>query len=125
RVPAGEGVSYGLRHTVQRETTIATVPIGSAGGVPRRAFVAGVEVLVGGTRRRIVGVVTMDQLMLDVGDVEVAVGDEVVLVGEQAGSQGAERILAAEWADRLGTIGYEIVCGISARVPRRVRPATS
>ena len=125
RVPAGEGVSYGLRHTVQRETTIATVPIGYADGVPRRSFGAGVEVLVGGTRRPIVGVVTMDQLMVDVGDDEVVVGDQVVLVGEQAGSMGVERILAAEWADRLGTIGYEIVCGISARVPRRVRPATS
>jgi alanine racemase len=125
RVPAGEGVSYGFRHTVQRETTIATVPIGYADGVPRRSFVAGVEVLVGGTRRPIVGVVTMDQLMVDVGDDEVVVGDQVVLFGEQAGAQGVGRILAAEWADRLGTIGYEIVCGISARVPRRVRPATS
>jgi alanine racemase len=125
RVPAGEGVSYGLRHIVQRETTIATVPIGYADGVPRRSFAAGVEVLIGGARRPIVGVVTMDQLMVDVGDDQVAVGDQVVLVGEQAGSQGVGRILAAEWADRLGTIGYEIVCGISARVPRRVRPATS
>jgi alanine racemase len=125
RVQAGEGVSYGLRHTVQRETTIATVPIGYADGVPRRSFVTGVEVLIGGTRRPIVGVVSMDQLMIDVGDDEVVVGDRVVLIGEQAGAQGVGRILAAEWADRLGTIGYEIVCGISARVPRRVRPATS
>jgi alanine racemase len=125
RVQAGEGVSYGLRHTVQRETTIATVPIGYADGVPRRSFATGVEVLIGGTRRPIVGVVSMDQLMIDVGDDEVVVGDRVVLIGEQAGAQGVGRILAAEWADRLGTIGYEIVCGISARVPRRVRPATS
>ena len=74
--------------------------------------------LVGGRRRPIVGVVTMDQLMVDVGDDPVAVGDEVVLIGEQ----GGERVSAEEWADRLGTIGYEIVCGVSrriARVPRR------
>lgn len=125
RVPAGEGVSYGLRHTVQRETTIATVPIGYADGVPRRSFAVGAEVLIGGARRPIVGVVTMDQLMVDVGDDQVVAGDHVVLVGEQTGAQGVGLILAAEWADRLGTIGYEIVCGISVRVPRRVRPATS
>lgn len=115
RVPSGEGVSYGLHHTVERDTTIATVPIGYADGVPRRSFAVGAEVLVNGARRPIVGVVTMDQLMVDMGDDEVAVGDHVVLIG----AQGDERILATEWADRLGTIGYEIVCGISARVPRR------
>jgi alanine racemase len=121
RVPAGEGVSYGLRHTVQRDTTIATVPIGYADGVPRRSFAVGAEVLIGGVRRPIVGVVTMDQLMVDVGDDQVAVGDHVVLIGEQ----GGERILAADWADLLGTIGYEIVCGISGRIPRRAGPAAS
>ncbi|MEX1104980.1 MAG: alanine racemase [Ilumatobacteraceae bacterium] len=118
RVPAGEGVSYGLRHRVSCETTIATVPIGYADGVSRRAFTVGAEVLIGGVRRPIVGVVTMDQLMVDVGDAEVSVGDHVVLIGEQ----GTDRILAAEWADRLDTIGYEIVCAISARVPRRLGP---
>jgi alanine racemase len=56
----------------------------------------------------------MDQLMLDCGDDDVAVGDEVVLIGAVDG----EEITANEWGDRLGTIGYEIVCGISARVPR-------
>jgi len=71
-------------------------------------------VLVGGQRRPIVGVVTMDQFMVDVGDDEVSVGDEVVLIG----TQGEETILATDWADRLGTIGYEIVCGISRRIPR-------
>jgi alanine racemase len=114
RVAAGDGVSYGLRHRVERATTIATVPIGYADGVPRRLFATGGEVLLGGERRPIVGVVTMDQLMVDCGDDTVQVGDEVVLLGEQGGL----RITAEEWADRLGTIGYEIVCGISARVQR-------
>ena len=97
------------------------MPIGYADGVSRRSFAVGAEVLVGGARRPIVGVVTMDQLMVDIGDDEVAAGDHVVLIG----AQGDERILATEWADRLGTIGYEIVCGISARVPRRAGGAAS
>jgi alanine racemase len=59
----------------------------------------------------------MDQLMVDLGGDEVAIGDEAVLIGRQ----GGEEIRAEEWAERLGTIGYEIVCGISARVPRRYR----
>jgi alanine racemase len=119
RVPAGSGISYGLRHTFGRDTTVATVPIGYADGVPRRLFEVGGEVLVGGRRRRIVGVVTMDQLMVDCGDDAVAVGDEVVLIGDQDGPDGPQRIRAEDWADRLGTIGYEIVCGIGSRVPRR------
>ena len=55
--------------------------------------------------------------MVDVGDADVSVGDDVVLIG----AQRDERIRAEHWADRLGTIGYEIVCGITARVPRVVR----
>ena len=117
RVEAGTRISYGLRHTFSRPTTVATIPIGYADGVPRRLFETGGEVLVGGRRRPIVGVVTMDQLMVDVGDDPVAVGDEVVLIGEQ----GDERISAEEWADRLGTIGYEIVCGVSRRIARAPR----
>lgn len=115
QVPAGDGISYGLRHTFATAATVATVPIGYADGVPRRLFAAGGEVLIGGARRPIVGVVTMDQLMVDCGDLAVQPGDEVVLIGEQ----GDQRITASEWAERLGTIGYEIVCGISARIERR------
>ena len=114
RVGAGESVSYGLRHRFERGTTVATVPIGYADGVPRRLSLTGGEVLIGGRRRRLVGVVTMDQLMVDCGDDEVAVGDEVVLIGEQ----GEQRVTADEWAERLDTIAYEIVCGIGPRVPR-------
>lgn len=115
RLPAGSRISYGLRYRLETDATVATVPIGYADGVPRRLSSTGGEVLVGGRRRPIAGVVTMDQLMVDCGDDDVAVGDEVVLVGRQ----GDETITVAEWADRLGTIGYEIVCGVSARVPRR------
>jgi alanine racemase len=118
RVAAGERVSYGLRHRFARDTVVATVPIGYADGVPRRLSAVGGEVLVGGRRRPIVGVVTMDQLMVDCGDDAVAVGDEVVLIG----AQGDEVITAAEWAAPLDTIAYEIVCGIGPRVPRTYRP---
>ena len=114
RVPAGEGISYGLRHRTERETTVATVPIGYADGVPRRLGLAGGCVLVGGRRRPILGVVTMDQLMVDCGDDPVEVGDEVVLLGRQ----GDQEVTAEEWAGRLDTIAYEIVCGIGPRVPR-------
>jgi alanine racemase len=117
RVAAGSRISYGFRHTFTRPTTVATVPIGYADGVPRRLFDTGGEVLIGGRRRPIVGAVTMDQLMVDVGDDPVAVGDEVVLIGEQ----GGDRVSAEEWADRLGTIGYEIVCGVSRRIARSPR----
>jgi alanine racemase len=73
-------------------------------------------VLVNGRRCPIVGVVTMDQLMVDCGpDASVQVGDQVVLLGRQ----GEDVITADDWASRLGTISYEIVCGIGVRVPRR------
>jgi alanine racemase len=114
RVAAGEGISYGLTHRFVRDANVATIPIGYADGVPRRLSSTGGQVLVGGTRRGIVGVVTMDQLMVDCRDDPVAVGDEAVLLG----AQGDERVTPEEWAERLGTIGYEIVCGIGPRVPR-------
>jgi alanine racemase len=116
RVPAGAAISYGLRYRVERPVNIATVPIGYGDGVPRNLSEAGGEVLVRGRRRPIAGTVTMDQLMVDLGDDDVEVGEEVVLIGRQDG----EEITAAEWAARLQTIPYEIVCNIGPRVPRRV-----
>jgi alanine racemase len=114
-VEPGEGISYGLRYRPERRSVIATVPIGYADGVPWRLGVAGGEVLVGGRRRRIAGAVTMDQILVDCGDDRtVTAGDEVVLLG----SQGDERIGAWEWAERVGTIAYEVLCGIGPRVPR-------
>ena len=118
RVTAGSRISYGWRHRFESDTMVATLPLGYADGVPRRLGTLpdrpGADVLIAGKRCPIVGVVTMDQLMVDVGDADVALGDEAVLIG----AQGHERIRVEEWADRLGTIGYEIVCGISKRVPR-------
>jgi alanine racemase len=118
QVRSASRISYGLRHRFTRDTTVATIPIGYADGVPRRLFAVGGEVLIGGRRCPIVGVVTMDQLMVDCGDADVRVGDEVVLIGEQDGPTGSDRIRAEDWASLLDTIGYEIVCGISSRVPR-------
>ncbi len=114
RLRAGERVSYGLRYELPADATIATLPIGYADGVPRNLAATGAEVLVRGRRCRIAGTVTMDQLMVDVGDLPVEVGDVVTLIG----TDGPESVTAAEWAERLGTIGYEIVCGIGPRVPR-------
>lgn len=115
----GDAVSYGLRHVFDHPATIAIVPLGYADGVPRRWGMNGGEVLIGGVRRPVRGVVTMDQTIVEVtGGPEVHPGDQVVLLGEQ----GDERITAQEWADRLDTIPYEVVCGYSVRLPRRVRP---
>jgi alanine racemase len=114
RLVAGEGVSYGHRFVADRSTTIATLPIGYADGVPRRLWSEGGEVLIDGKRRRITGVVTMDQMMVDCGDDPVSVGDEAVLLGRQ----GDDRIRSEDWARALDTIGYEITCGIGPRVPR-------
>jgi len=113
RVPAGAGVSYRHRYTTSRETTLALVPLGYADGVPRAATNT-VEVLLGGRRRRVAGTVCMDQFVLDVGDDEVAAGDEVLLFGP--GDDGEPT--AQEWADALDTIDYEIVSRVGARVPR-------
>jgi len=114
QVRAGERVSYGLRHTFDADTVVATVPIGYADGVARRLGMVGGAVLIGGRRHPIVGVITMDQLMVDCGGAEVAVGDEVVLLG----SQGDESIGVGEWSDLLDLIPYEIVCGFGPRLPR-------
>ncbi|HWJ96830.1 MAG TPA: alanine racemase [Acidimicrobiales bacterium] len=121
RVAAGEGVSYGLRYRPRTETTIATVPLGYADGLPRRLGSNGGTVLVGGVPRPIAGSVTMDQILVDCGDAPIEVGDPVVLLGRQGGAS----IGAEDWAALLGTIAYEIVCGISPRVPRRYVEATS
>jgi alanine racemase len=115
-VAAGEGISYGLRHHLARDSMIATLPIGYADGVFRSLSEHGQEVLLGGRRCPMVGVITMDQLMVDVGpDATVVAGDEAVLLG----AQGDERITPDEWAERIGTIAYEVVCAIGARVERR------
>lgn len=112
---SGEAVSYGLRWWTNRDTVLATIPIGYADGVPRSYGSRGGEVLLDGRRCAVVGNVTMDQLLVDCGPgATVEAGDECVLIGRQ----GDDEVTAWEWATRMGTIAYEVVCGISARVPR-------
>jgi alanine racemase len=113
RVPAGSGVSYNHRYVTPRETTLGLVPLGYADGIPRAATNQPL-VFARGRRRQIAGTVCMDQFVIDFGDDEVAVGDEVVLFGP--GNDG--EATAQEWGEKLGTISYEIVTGIGARVPR-------
>ncbi|HSO94510.1 MAG TPA: alanine racemase [Acidimicrobiia bacterium] len=114
-LPAGSRISYGLRYELGHPSRVVTVPVGYADGVPRNLGLRGGEVLIGGRRHPIAGTVTMDQLMVDVGDAPVEVGDDVVLLGQQ----DDDAITAEEWAERLDTIAYEIVTGIGPRVPRR------
>jgi len=114
---AGERPSYGRLRPLDGRSTVATVPLGYADGVPRRYFTRGGTVLVGGRRCPLAGMVTMDQIVVDCGpDRDVAVGDEVVLIGRQ----GAESLTASDWADVLDTIAHEVFCGIGPRVPRVV-----
>ena len=112
---AGERVSYGRRWQAERAAHVATIPIGYADGVRRSYGLDGGVVLVRGERCRVVGVVTMDQLLVDVSEVDAHLGDEVVLIGAQASSL----ITANDVAATLGTIGYEVTCALSVRVPRR------
>jgi alanine racemase len=113
RVQAGQGVSYGHRYVTQRETTLVLVPLGYADGVPRHAGNVG-PVQVAGGRFTVSGTVCMDQFVVDVGDLAVATGDEVVLFGR--GDRGEPT--ADDWAAAIGTINYEIVTRVGARVPR-------
>jgi alanine racemase len=113
-LPAGSFVSYGNAYQTQREETIAVISVGYADGF-RRAPQHWSEVLIKGQRAPIVGRVCMDQTMINVSQIpDVRVGDEVVLIG----TQGGETITAEEVAERLGTINYEVVSVILARVPR-------
>ena len=110
RVPAGAGVSYG--HTYRTPTVVSAgvVPMGYGDGVPRHAS-SRAEVLVAGRRRRVLGRVCMDQLVVDLGDDDVATGDEVVLFGTGADGEPT----AQDWAEACDTIGYEIVTRMGAK----------
>ncbi|MGH9937483.1 MAG: alanine racemase, partial [Blastocatellia bacterium] len=113
-VPAGTPLGYGCAFTTARESRIATLPIGYADGL-RRAHSNNGLVIVRGHFAPIVGRVSMDLTIIDVTDVPgVELGDEAILIGEQNGL----RIAAEDLAEQIGTISYEIVTGISARVPR-------
>ena len=112
RLPAGERLSYGGRYALEREATIATIPIGYEDGYPRTSV--GAEVLIRSRRYPVAGTITMDQMLVDCGDDQITPGDEVVLIG----IQGGERITIEEVASRAGMIGREIATGIGERVPR-------
>lgn len=113
RVPAGQGISYGLTHRVEAPTHLGLIPIGYADGVPRIA--AGAPVLIRGRRYYSAGRVAMDQFVVDLGEqTDVQVGDQVTLFGGESG------IEAADWGAAAQTINYEIITRIGARVPRVV-----
>lgn len=113
-VDAGTPVSYGSTWTAKRRSVLATLPVGYADGYSR-SFSNRASVLVRGHRAPVVGRVTMDMCVVDVTDVpHVAVGDEVVLLGDQGGHQ----IPAEELASMMDSVHYEVLCGVGARVPR-------
>lgn len=116
KVPAGTSISYGRRYVAERETWIATVPVGYGDGYSR-LLSNKAQVLIRGRRYPVVGTICMDHCMIDVGiDTDVTVGDEVTLLG----GTGDHWIGAWEIAETLGTIPYEVTCMVSARVPRTV-----
>lgn len=116
RLAAGERPSYGRRRPLSREATVVTVPIGYADGYGRGLSEA--EVLIGARRYPLAGTVTMDQIMVDVGDATVSIGTPVVLIGRQ----GDNEITATELARRLGTINYEVVARLGPRLRRVYQP---
>ncbi len=113
-VPAGTSISYGRNFIAKKETRVATLSIGYADGLPR-SFSNNFPVLVRGEWAPIVGNITMDQCMADISGIKDAkIGDEVVLLG----MQGSRQITAEDWAKKLNTINYEVVCSFKARLPR-------
>ena len=114
RFEAGDSAGYGRTWRAPGETFVGVLPIGYGDGV-RRGLSNNAEVLVGGRRYPLVGTVSMDNVTIDLGpQTDVEAGAEAILIG----AQGGERILCEELARALGTINYEVTCGISARVPR-------
>ena len=113
RMPSGQGISYGRSYITKKETNVAVLPVGYGDGYPRNLSNRA-DVLIKGKRFRISGAVCMDQIMVDLGDSKIKLGDEAVLIGRQ----GKAGISVEELADLSGTIPYEIVCGIDSRVAR-------
>lgn len=115
-IEAGTSVSYGYKYTADHKVKVGTVCVGYADGYRRGLSLNGTEVLVNGVRCPVLGSICMDQMMIDVSEVPGATpGTPVILIG----AAGKEAITAEELAGRLGTINYEITCGISERVPRK------
>ncbi len=116
-LPAGARPSYGRRLPLPAAAKVATVPIGYADGVYRRLSSVGGEVLIRGKRYPYAGSVTMDQILINVGDDDITVGDEVVVMG----TQGLGKVTAEDWAEWMDTINYEVVCNFGPRLPRHYR----
>jgi alanine racemase len=116
-VKPGEGISYGHSYVTKKQTRIVTVPVGYGDGY-RRCLSNRGSVLIRGKRFPICGTICMDQFMVDVGDEEVFVGDEVVLIGKQ----GNEEITLKEVAELCDSIPYEILCQLNERIPRIYSP---
>ena len=116
-VRPGEGVGYGWRFTAPAPATIAVVPAGYADGLDTRLSGRG-HVLIRGRRVPIVGAISMDMMAVDVTGLDVEPGDEVVIIGRQ-GDESWQRIDAREMAAAIGTIPWEIVCRIGARIERQ------
>ncbi len=112
-VPAGTPVGYGARFKTDRRSRLAILPVGYADGLPRALSNRG-QVLIAGRRLPIVGAISMDQCVVNAGDLPVRVGAEAVLLGEQ----GEDRITVEEWAAGADTISYEIICGLGRRLPK-------
>jgi alanine racemase len=119
KVEKGTSISYGRRYFAPHDTYIASVPIGYGDGYSRM-LTEKAEVLIRGKRYPVVGAISMDHLMVDVGvETDIQPEDDVVLMG----SSGKESITLWDIAERLGTIPYEVVCMVADRVPRVVIPA--
>jgi alanine racemase len=112
-VAAGQGISYGHTYVTSKQTRIVTIPVGYGDGYPRILSNRG-SVLIRGKRFPIVGTICMDQFMVDVGEQEVYVGEEAVLIGKQ----GEEEISLWEVAKLCDTIPNEILCGFNDRIPK-------
>lgn len=114
KLPKGIAVGYGGTYVTERETVVATIPVGYADGYPRSLSNKG-QVIINGKRANIIGRICMDQFMVDVTHIEnAACGDEVTLIGKD----GNEEISCDEEANLAGSFNYEFVCDISKRVPR-------
>jgi alanine racemase len=119
----GEGVGYGLRYRKDAPASIAVLPAGYADGIDTRLGGRG-SVLIRGRRVPVVGSVCMDMMMADVTGLDVAPGDEVVIIGQQ-GDESWQRIDAREMAAAIGTIPWEIVCRVGTRIERQYDPVTN
>jgi alanine racemase len=113
QIPAGTGVSYSHRFVTNQDTLLAVVGIGYADGIPR-LLSQKLVVLLQGQQVRQIGNITMDQIMLDITGINAQTGDMVTILGQD----GNEQVTADDWANTLGTISWEILCGFKHRLPR-------